>query len=96
MHRARKAAKRARYIAGVVDTRPARELATRFARMQEVLGEYQDQVVASGFVARLARDGAVAADLDALRLHFVPAAHVPAATGDRRGARPRVGQQDRR
>jgi CHAD domain-containing protein len=75
MHRARKAAKRARYVAGVVDTRAARELATRFARMQEVLGDYQDQVVASGFVGRVARDGAAAADLDALRRHFAPTAH---------------------
>jgi CHAD domain-containing protein len=75
MHAARKAAKRARYVAGVVHTRPARDLAVRFARMQEVLGEHQDQVVATAFVARLSRDGvALGSDLDALRRHFVPMA----------------------
>lgn len=75
LHDARKAAKRARYIAGVVDTRSARDLAVRFARMQEVLGEHQDQVVASAFVARLTRDGVDGgSDLAALRRHFVPTA----------------------
>jgi len=75
LHAARKAAKRARYIAGVVDTGPARDLAVRFARMQELLGDFQDQVVANAFVARLAGEGLdVGPDLDALRRRFVPMA----------------------
>jgi CHAD domain-containing protein len=73
-HDARKAAKRARYVAGVVGTKPARELALRFARMQEVLGDHQDHVVASAYVQRLIAEGPVAADLEALRRHFVRAA----------------------
>jgi CHAD domain-containing protein len=56
LHRARKAAKRARYTAELAEPaldKPARRLVKRAKRLQDVLGEHQDSIVASEFLLRL-------------------------------------------
>jgi CHAD domain-containing protein len=56
LHRARKAAKRARYGAEVVTPvagKPARRYAKRMKRVQSVLGEHQDAVIAAQAVRQL-------------------------------------------
>jgi CHAD domain-containing protein len=56
LHRARKAAKRARYAAELrapLD-KPAKKKVKRYKRIQRVLGDHQDGVVASGTLRRLA------------------------------------------
>ncbi|OWY81558.1 CYTH and CHAD domain-containing protein [Rhodococcus sp. BUPNP1] len=63
LHRARKAAKRARYAAElarpVLGKKKARKKVARYKTMQEVLGEHQDSVVAAGILRGLgARAGA--------------------------------------
>ena len=57
VHRARKAAKRARYAAEAVQPvfgPPALRLARRLARLQSVLGEHQDAVITRGVLRDLA------------------------------------------
>jgi CHAD domain-containing protein len=57
LHRARKAAKRARYTAELLtptDGR-AKKTAKHYKQFQRVLGDHQDSVVASGTLLRLAR-----------------------------------------
>jgi CHAD domain-containing protein len=59
-HRTRKAAKRARYTAEAarpVLGEPARSLAVQAGRVQEVLGAYQDSVIARERLAELSGDG---------------------------------------
>ncbi|MEE2034995.1 CYTH and CHAD domain-containing protein [Rhodococcus chondri] len=56
LHRARKAAKRARYAAELAEPvlgKKAKKKVARYKKMQEVLGEHQDSVVASGILRRL-------------------------------------------
>jgi CHAD domain-containing protein len=57
MHRARKAAKRARYAAEVVTAvqpKEAQQSAKGFRRLQDLLGEHQDSVVSAQLLRRLA------------------------------------------
>ena len=57
MHRARKAAKRARYAAEVLSTGEstrAKKNARRYQRLQDLLGEHQDSVVSAQLLRRLA------------------------------------------
>jgi CHAD domain-containing protein len=58
LHDARKAAKRARYAAEaaapVLGGKTAARLARRYRKLQEVLGEHQDSVLAVDFLHRLA------------------------------------------
>ncbi len=58
LHRARKAAKRARYAAelcaGVGNSAQAKRTAKRYKRFQSVLGDHQDTVVASASLRRMA------------------------------------------
>ena len=57
LHRARKAAKRARYAAELlapVDNSTAKRTVKQYKRIQRVLGEHQDGVVASDTLRRLA------------------------------------------
>ncbi len=57
LHQVRIRAKRGRYaaeLAASVIGRPARDLATALARVQDVLGEHQDAVVADGWLAKTA------------------------------------------
>lgn len=57
LHRLRKAAKRARYAAELAEPalgKPARRLAKQFKKLQTVLGDRQDQVVAAAFLRRVA------------------------------------------
>ena len=56
LHRARKAAKRARYTAELAKPvlgNPARRLVKRAQRLQDVLGEHQDSIIAGEFLLRL-------------------------------------------
>ncbi|MFD9666597.1 CHAD domain-containing protein [Rhodococcus sp. NPDC059968] len=57
LHRARKAAKRARYAAElaapVLGKKPAKKKVKRYKKLQEVLGEHQDSVVAAGILRTL-------------------------------------------
>jgi CHAD domain-containing protein len=56
LHRARKAAKRARYTAELAEPvlgKPARRLVKRAKTLQDVLGEHQDSIVAGEFLLRL-------------------------------------------
>ena len=56
LHRARKAAKRARYTAELAEPvlgKPARRLVKRTKTLQDVLGEHQDSIVAGEFLLRL-------------------------------------------
>jgi CHAD domain-containing protein len=56
LHSTRKAAKRARYAAELVRpvaAKPARKQATRFERLQDILGEHHDSVVTAHFVREL-------------------------------------------
>ncbi|MDP9094767.1 MAG: CYTH and CHAD domain-containing protein [Actinomycetota bacterium] len=59
LHRARKAAKRARYVAELAEPsmgKSARRLVTAAKSMQERLGGHQDSVIASQFLIRAARE----------------------------------------
>lgn len=65
LHRARKAAKRARYVSTMAEPvagKPVRKAAKRAKRIQQQLGDHQDAVVAAAFLQRVAAtaDGAVA------------------------------------
>lgn len=64
MHRARKAAKRARYAAELQTPLDQRSKATvtRYKRIQRVLGDHQDGVVATGTLRRLALVAGTAPD----------------------------------
>jgi CHAD domain-containing protein len=56
LHRARKASKRARYSAELVEPLGTKKAATRirhFKRIQSVLGTYQDSVLAADLLRRL-------------------------------------------
>ncbi|MFC9833345.1 CHAD domain-containing protein [Rhodococcus sp. NPDC127530] len=57
LHRARKTAKRARYAAElaapVLGKKPAKKKVAKFKKLQEVLGEHQDSVVAAGILRTL-------------------------------------------
>ncbi|MGH8862570.1 MAG: CHAD domain-containing protein, partial [Jatrophihabitantaceae bacterium] len=59
LHRARKAAKRARYVAELSIPalgKPARKAAKRWRRAQNVLGSHQDGVIAAAFLRALIAD----------------------------------------
>ena len=63
LHRARKAAKRARYVVeftGPAVGKPAAALGRRAKHLQEQLGEHQDSAVAADFLARVAVDAPAA------------------------------------
>ncbi len=55
MHRARKAGKRARYAVEAADGEQSKEIA-RGKELQDLLGEFQDSVVAAEILRRLADD----------------------------------------
>lgn len=63
MHRARKAAKRARYAAElvkpIVGKKAAKTRIDRFTSVQEILGEHQDAVVAAAALLELGRTAGV-------------------------------------
>ena len=57
MHRIRIVAKRCRYAAELAEPvigKPARELAAAVTRIQDVLGEHQDAVIADAWLAKAA------------------------------------------
>jgi CHAD domain-containing protein len=56
MHRARKTAKRTRYAAEVAPVEGIPDLVHRATALQDILGEYQDSVVATALLQRLAED----------------------------------------
>jgi CHAD domain-containing protein len=56
MHRARKMGKRTRYAAEVTPTKDHPELVRDATALQDVLGEFQDSVVATALLQRLAQD----------------------------------------
>ena len=59
MHRARKAGKRVRYAAEAATAEAipdAPKIARKIKRLQEILGEFQDSVVAEELLRRLASD----------------------------------------
>ena len=71
LHRARIAAKRARYAAELAETacgRRARQLASRAKAIQTLLGDHQDSVVAEGRLHDLSRDASPAAAFVAGRI----------------------------
>jgi CHAD domain-containing protein len=56
MHRARKTGKRTRYAAEVAPVRDIPDLVHDATALQDILGEYQDSVVATALLQRLAED----------------------------------------
>jgi CHAD domain-containing protein len=56
MHRARKTGKRTRYAAEVAPVEGIPDLVHRATALQDILGEYQDSVVATALLQRLAED----------------------------------------
>lgn len=56
LHRARKTGKRARYAAEAMPTKGNDAIVDHATALQDILGEYQDSVVATALLRRLARD----------------------------------------
>jgi len=93
LHRARKAAKRARYAAELrvpIDKR-AKKTVKHYKQIQRVLGDHQDGVVASGTLLRLARTAGTTADENGFTYGLLYAREEQAAEEARRMVRELVG-----
>ena len=99
MHRARKTGKRTRYAAEVAPVGEIPDLVHHATALQDILGEYQDSVVATALLQRLAEDApAEAASASASsspenadwlrRPGSRPAPRIEHTSGTRRGRRP--------
>ncbi|HKH50452.1 MAG TPA: CYTH and CHAD domain-containing protein [Mycobacterium sp.] len=93
LHRARKAAKRARYAAELrvpIDKR-AKSTAKHYKQFQRVLGDHQDGVVASATLLRLARTAGTMAEENGFTYGLLFAREQQAAEAARRRVRELVG-----